>query len=94
MRNEGLGGRKKKVTEEVLEEMRSLRGAELSKKEIAEKLGLSYETVFRYLKEEGFFERLKRKMGPGINLNLMFSPFFQEPLDLSDYPGHLRQRVN
>ena len=63
MRAEGLGGRRRKVTEEVLEEMRKLREAGLSKRRIADKLGLSYETVLRYLREEGFIERLKRKMG-------------------------------
>ena len=51
------------MTGEVLEEMRELRKAGASKREIAEKLGLSYVTVSRYLREEGFFERLKRKMG-------------------------------
>ncbi len=63
MRAKKLGGREKKVTEEVLEEMRNLRKAGLSKREIADKLNLSYETVFRYLREERFFEKIKRKMG-------------------------------
>ena len=63
MREEGLGGRRKKVTKEVLEEMRNLREAGASKKEIADKLSLSYAIVFRYLRKKGFFERLKRKMG-------------------------------
>ncbi|MBA7619521.1 hypothetical protein ES703_26860 [subsurface metagenome] len=58
-----MGDRKKKVTPEVLKEMKNLREAGLSKRRIAEKLGLSYGTVFRYLGEEGFFEKLKRKMG-------------------------------
>jgi len=31
--------------------------------EIADRLNLSYETVLRYLREEGFFERLRRKIG-------------------------------
>ena len=51
------------MTEEVLEEMRDLREARLSKRRIAEKLGLSYKTVLKYLREEGFFERLKRRLG-------------------------------
>ena len=54
---------RRKVTPEVLEEMRNLREAGLSKRRIADKLGLSYETVLRCLREEGFFEKLKRKMG-------------------------------
>ena len=45
--------------------MRSLRGVGLPKKRIAGKLGLSCATVFRHLREEGFFERIKRRMGLG-----------------------------
>ncbi|GAI34733.1 unnamed protein product, partial [marine sediment metagenome] len=41
------------------------RVAGLTKKEIADKLGLSCKTVLRYLRAEGFFERLKRKTGLG-----------------------------
>ena len=49
-------------TEEVLEEMRNLGGAGLSKRRIAEKMGLTYATVLKYMREEGFFERIKREM--------------------------------
>ncbi len=63
MKVEGLGGGRRKVTEEVLEEMRNLRKAGVPKKEIADKLNLSYETVSKYLREEGFFKWIKRKMG-------------------------------
>ena len=54
---------RRKVTPEVLKEMKGLREAGLPKRRIADKLGLSYKTVLKYLGEEGFFERLKRKMG-------------------------------
>ena len=54
---------RRKVTPEVLEEMRSLRKTGLSKRRIADKLGLSYKTALKYLREEGFFERMKRRMG-------------------------------
>ncbi|MBA7502647.1 hypothetical protein ES706_01240 [subsurface metagenome] len=53
---------RRKVTEEVLERMKKLREEGLTYREIADKLNLSYETVFRYLREEGFFETLRRKM--------------------------------
>ncbi len=63
MREEGLGGRRRKVTGEVLKRMRDLRELGVHKKKIADKLNLSYETVLIYLKgEEGFFEKLKRKL--------------------------------
>jgi orotate phosphoribosyltransferase-like protein len=58
-----MGDRKKRVTEEVLKEMRNFREAGLYKKRIAEKLDLSHRTVFRYLREEGFIGKLKRKIG-------------------------------
>ena len=54
---------RRKVTPEVLEEMRNLREAGLSKRRIADKLDLSYKTVLMHLKEERFFEKIKRKMG-------------------------------
>ncbi|GAI07829.1 unnamed protein product, partial [marine sediment metagenome] len=63
MQAKKMGGRRKKVTEEVLEEMKNLREAGASQKEIADKLNLSHMTVSRYLREEGFFERVKRKLG-------------------------------
>lgn len=55
--------RPRKVTGEVLERMRELEKEGVPKKEIAGKLNLSCQTVFRYLREEGFFEKLKRKLG-------------------------------
>ncbi len=58
-----MGGRRERVTEEMMEEMKRLRGAGLSKKRIAEKLDLSHATVFKHLRGEGFFKRLKRKLG-------------------------------
>lgn len=64
MRDEGLGGREKKVTEEMIEEMRGLREEGVPKKEIADRLGLSYGAVLWSLRKEGFFEKLKRKIGP------------------------------
>lgn len=63
MQAKKLGGGRKKVTPEVLEEMKGLREAGLSKREIAKNMGLSYAIVFRYLRKKGFFEKLKRKMG-------------------------------
>ena len=64
MRKEGLGGRRRKVTREVMERMRGLREAGVPKKEIADKLNLSYGTVLMYLKREelGLVEKLKRKL--------------------------------
>jgi len=54
---------RKRVTKEVLEEMRRLRGEGLSYGKIADRLGLAPMTVYNHLREEGFFGRLKRKMG-------------------------------
>ncbi|GAI53128.1 unnamed protein product [marine sediment metagenome] len=65
MQAKKMGGRRKKVTEKVLEEMKNLREAGASQKEIADKLNLSYVTVSRYLGGAGFFEKVKRKMGLG-----------------------------
>lgn len=57
---------KRKVTPEIIEEMKKLRKEGLSYEKIAEKLKLSPMTVYSYLKKEvkeSFFEKLKRKLG-------------------------------
>ena len=57
---------KKRVTPEVLEEMRRLRGEGLSYGKIADRLGLAPMTVYNHLRKRerpGFIGRLKRKMG-------------------------------
>ena len=54
----------RKVTPEVIEEMKRLRKKGLSYEKIANNLKLSAMTVYNYLKKEekvGFVERLKRK---------------------------------
>ena len=54
----------RKVTPEVLERMRELRGG-LSHRKIAGRLGLSQITVYNYLRKEGrsgFIERPKGKL--------------------------------
>ncbi len=63
--------RRKKVTPEMKERMKELRSEGLSYRETAEKLGLSYATVYNHLKrseeeeEEVAFQReLKRKIAP------------------------------
>ncbi len=56
---------RRKVTPEVLEEIRRLRGG-LSYGEIANRLGLAPMTVYNHLRKKGkhgLIKRLKRKMG-------------------------------
>ena len=55
---------KRKVTPEIVEEMKKLRKKGLPYGKIADVLKLSPMTVYSYLKKEekiGFFEKLKRK---------------------------------
>ena len=55
---------RKKVTPEIVGEMRRLRAEGLSYGKIAGRLGLNPMTVYNHLrKEEGFFGWVKRKMG-------------------------------
>lgn len=57
---------KRKVTPEIVEEMKKLRKEGLPYEKIADALKLSPMTVYSYLKKEekaGFFEKLKRKLG-------------------------------
>jgi len=66
MQAKKLGGRRKKVTPEVLEEMKKLRAEGMSHGKIAGRLGLTPMTVYNHLRKRerhGFIERLKRKMG-------------------------------
>jgi len=57
---------RRKVTPEVLEEMGRLRREGLTYGEIADKLGLSYITVLKYLKrKEGLLAGLRRRLGLG-----------------------------
>lgn len=60
--------RRRKVTPEMIKRMKKLRGEGLPYMEIAEKLNLSYATVYNYLKKKekrkvGFFKGLKRRLG-------------------------------
>ncbi len=57
---------RKKVTPEIVEEMRRLRGEGLSYGKIAGRLGLNPMTVYNHLQKKerhGFIGKLKRKMG-------------------------------
>ena len=57
---------RRKVTPEIIEEMRKLRGEGLSYGKIANRLGLAPMTVYNHLRKEGrpgLIGRLKRKMG-------------------------------
>ncbi|GAI36504.1 unnamed protein product [marine sediment metagenome] len=57
---------RRKVTPEIVEEMKRLRGEGLSYGKIADRLGLNPMTVYNHLREKGrpgFRERLKRKLG-------------------------------
>ena len=59
---------RRKVTPEMIEEMKKLRKEGLSYRKIADKLKLSTMPVFNYLKKEekvGLIKRLKRKLGMG-----------------------------
>lgn len=59
-------GRKRKVTPGTLKKMKKLRGEGLAYMKIAERLSLSYTTVYKYLKKKeeiGFLGRLRRKLG-------------------------------
>jgi DNA invertase Pin-like site-specific DNA recombinase len=70
-KNEVIGDRmarkgRRKVTPEIIEEMKRLRKNGLSYEKIAGKLGLSVMTVYNHLKKEekvGLVQRLKRKLG-------------------------------
>ncbi len=57
---------RRKVTPEVLEEMKRLRGEGLSYEKIANRLGLNPMTVYNHLRKKersGLVKRLKRKLG-------------------------------
>ncbi len=57
---------RRKVTPEIVEEMRRLRGVGLSYGKIAGRLGLNPMTVYNHLREKerpGLVEWMKRKMG-------------------------------
>ncbi len=57
---------RKKVTPEIVEEMKRLRGEGLSYDKIARKLGLYPMTIYNHLRKKeriGFFEKMRRKMG-------------------------------
>lgn len=58
--------RRRRLTPETIEEIKRLRGEGMPVDKIARKLKLGVSTVYRHLqtgKREGFFERLKRKLG-------------------------------
>jgi len=57
---------RRKLSLEIIEEIKRLRERGIASKEIARKLKLGVSTVYRYLeikKREGFFKKLKRKLG-------------------------------
>ncbi len=57
---------RKKVTPEIVEEMRRLRAEGLSYGKIANRLGLNPMTVYNHLRKRerpGFIGKLKRKLG-------------------------------
>ncbi len=57
---------RKKVTPEIVEEMKGLRMEGLSYEKIAGRLGVPPMTVYNHLRKKGkpgFIEKLKRKMG-------------------------------
>lgn len=56
---------RKKVTPEIMGEMKKLREKGLTYREIADKLNLSRWTVLKYLREGGYFKKMKGKMGLG-----------------------------